>query len=60
MTLISFCAVHDHGECACWQVYCQSGIERVSQCKGAFAGLSADDGSEAEAADQKGYMTAFS
>ncbi len=23
MTLLSFCAVHDHGECACWQAYCQ-------------------------------------
>jgi hypothetical protein len=35
-------------------------IERVSQCMGAFAGLRAEDGSEAEAADQKGYMTTFS
>jgi hypothetical protein len=37
-----------------------SAVERVSQRKGAFAGLHADDGREAKSADQKGYMNAFS
>jgi hypothetical protein len=37
-----------------------SAIEGISQRKRAFAGLRADKGSEAEAADQNGYMTAFS
>lgn len=37
-----------------------SATEGVSQRKRAFAGLRADKGSDAEAADQNGYMTAFS
>jgi hypothetical protein len=37
-----------------------SAIEGVSQRKRAFAGLRAEKGSEAEVADQNGYMTAFS
>ena len=37
-----------------------SAVERVPKRKSAFAGLHADDDREAKAADQKGYMTAFS